>query len=110
MPETTPEIVFPVRTWADYCRESEDARPVIEETSEIPAAVAPDFDDLITPHVPITPAEFARRMYAIEDEHPDLRDEELDHIAADALMVEVLRSLGYGEGCDVFEKMPKCYS
>lgn len=42
LPDTKAEIDLPiVRTWADYCRESEDARPVIEETSDIPAAEPP---------------------------------------------------------------------
>ena len=55
MRDTNPEIVFPVRTWADYCRESEDARPVIEETNEIPAAEAPTDD-----RVRLTPEQVKR--------------------------------------------------
>jgi hypothetical protein len=37
-------------------------------------------------------------------------DEESSHGQADRLMCEVLRSLGYGEGVDVFENADKWYA
>lgn len=37
-------------------------------------------------------------------------DEETDHIAGDALLCEVLQSLGYGDAVGIFEKMSKWYS
>jgi hypothetical protein len=64
----------------------------------------------LTPHVPIPPEEFARQMREICEKHWNDADEETDHIAADSLMVEVLSSLGYGEGCDAFVRMAKWYS
>lgn len=55
---------------------------------------------------PMTPAQFEVLMRATAaDGDPEGR-----HRDADALMVEVLRSLGYGAGCDVFEKMGKWYA
>ena len=37
-------------------------------------------------------------------------DEELTHVAMDNTMCGLLRSLGYGEGIDIFENTPKWYS
>ena len=53
----------------------------------------------------MTPDEFARRMAAIETGDPDA-----DHGNADDLLCEVLRSLGYGEGVEIFINMPKWYA
>jgi hypothetical protein len=37
-------------------------------------------------------------------------DPEMAHDEADALLVKTLRTLGYGEAMDVFEKMEKWYA
>lgn len=55
---------------------------------------------------PMTPEEFARRMREIAADE----DQESRHVNADVLMEEVLRSLGYGEGCDVYHNMPLWYA
>ena len=54
------------------------------------------------------PDEFARRMKKIS-EREDC-DEEIMHHNADTLMMEVLRSLGYQEGVEIFDWMPKWYA
>lgn len=56
----------------------------------------------------MTPAEFAARMREIID--TSVGDEENIHVAMDDLMVELLTSLGYGEGCKVFTDQPKWYA
>ena len=56
------------------------------------------------------PAEFRFRMqecYILAERDGD---EERAHENADLIIIELLRSLGYEEGCDVFEEMPKWYS
>lgn len=61
----------------------------------------------------MTPKDFAERMKAIsdgdpeEDGRPPWRCDV--HPEMDQLMVAVLRSLGYGEGCDIFEAEDKWY-
>ncbi len=52
------------------------------------------------------PKEFAEKMKAIADE----RDTERGHIKMDDLMCELLRSLGYGDGIDIFDDVPKWYA
>lgn len=37
-------------------------------------------------------------------------DVESAHANADDLMVELLRSLGFGSGCDVYDNMTKWYA
>jgi hypothetical protein len=54
-----------------------------------------------------TPAEFAALMW--EHFQGDY-DKEAAHCNADRDMCELLRSLGYGEGADVFQAAPKHYS
>lgn len=56
----------------------------------------------------MSPKEFEERMRAIAED-PDY-DEELGHGAADWLMMEVLRDLGYGAGVDIFESMDVWYA
>lgn len=61
----------------------------------------------------ITPEEFEARMKAIDNGEVfsgRIFDEEDTHYAADELMTEVLRELGYGAGCDIFDAMPKWYA
>lgn len=55
-----------------------------------------------------TRAEFADKMREIYDKHAD--DEEMVHGEMDDLMCETLRSLGYGEGIDIFENTHKWYA
>ena len=54
----------------------------------------------------ITPEEFAVEMKRISEENqPDT-----GHKKADYLMILILRHYGYGDGCDIFEKMQKWYN
>jgi hypothetical protein len=55
----------------------------------------------------MSPAEFAERMRKIAEV---VGDPEASHGEGDQLMTELLCQLGYGEGCDVFDKMPKWYA
>lgn len=48
----------------------------------------------------MTPAEFKERMQKIKDQLS--YDDESVHGEMDHLLVECLRSLGYGEGCDIW--------
>jgi len=61
----------------------------------------------------LSPEEFLIAMMQIENGevyHGDLYDEEDQHKNADDLICNVLRSLGYGDGIDIFEKMHKWYA
>jgi hypothetical protein len=51
----------------------------------------------------MAPAEFAAALREIGG------DQERRHVLADKLLCRVLRSLGYGEGVDVFESIEKWY-
>ena len=55
----------------------------------------------------MTPEEFATKMQAIKDRGN--WEEEENHIDADQLMLECLKSLGYGDGCNVFRSIEKWY-
>ena len=57
----------------------------------------------------LTPEEFAAEMkkIAFMAEHGD---EEVAHGKADQLMTDTLTALGYKEGCDIFDDMPKWYA
>lgn len=54
----------------------------------------------------MTPEEFKKRM----QEAAALEYEEVAHPDADGVMCDLLRELGYGDGVDVFEAMPKWYA
>jgi hypothetical protein len=56
---------------------------------------------------PMSPDEFKSRMRWIYRSPVDV---ESAHVAADALLCEMLRSLGYGDGVAVFEGSTKWYS
>lgn len=56
----------------------------------------------------MTPEEFYQEMLRLQTEYKD--DEELVHICMDNRMLELLRSLGYGAGCDVFENTSMWYA
>ena len=61
----------------------------------------------------MTKEEFANRMKIIADVDDKLGytwDEESAHIEADDLIIELLKSLGYEEGAQIFDDMPKWYS
>jgi hypothetical protein len=55
----------------------------------------------------MSPAEFAERMRKIAEV---VGDPEMSHGEGDQLMTDLLCQLGYGEGSDVFDKMPKWYA
>lgn len=60
----------------------------------------------------MTPEEFKEAMKTAiitYDFNREL-DEELTHVVMDNTMCDLLRSLGYGEGIDIFENTPKWYS
>lgn len=63
----------------------------------------------VKPEGLITPAEFALQMKELANmaEH---EDEEIAHGKADQLMTDTLTALGYKEGCDIFDDMPKWYA
>lgn len=63
------------------------------------------FSHLVIEPERINPGEFARRVGSAF-----CSDYEEAHSEADALMVTILRSYGYGEGCDIFEKAHKWYA
>lgn len=56
----------------------------------------------------MTKEEFAIRMNEIANN--ENWDEEYTHIKADDLIIELLKSLGYDEGAQIFDDMPKWYS
>ena len=61
----------------------------------------------------LTPEEFSIAMMQIKSGtcYDERRyDEEDQHRDADELMCNVLRSLGYGDGVDIFDDMYKWYS
>lgn len=64
----------------------------------------------------LTPEEFAKMMKDISDKlvnPPECRpyyDEEDAHIEMDYLMCNLLRSLGYGDGVDIFENTDKWWA
>lgn len=69
------------------------------------------------PETPIlTPEEFTKAMKDISDKlanPPKYRpyyDEEDAHMEMDDLMLDLLRSLGYGDGVDIFENTNKWYA
>ena len=59
-------------------------------------------------------SEFADEMRAIITKNMAVRQHKYDieagHAVADHLMCELLKSLGYGEGVEVFENMKKWYA
>ena len=63
----------------------------------------------VKPEGLITPEEFALQMKEIANtaEHDD---EEKAHGKGDQLMTDTLTALGYKEGCDIFDDMPKWYA
>ena len=61
------------------------------------------------------PGEFAERMREIATLSKSIYDdpynnEETSHAAADRLMADALRGLGYGDGIDIFDSMTRWYS
>ena len=58
----------------------------------------------------ITPHEFKNRMLFLEQEYGNGKDEEEFHREADYLICEIMKSLGYEEGIEIFERNPKWYS
>jgi len=66
----------------------------------------------------LTPAQFRDMMAALgkQDQYMamkgewDFQDPKAGHERADELMLEVLESLGYGAGCDIFRSADKWYA
>lgn len=58
-----------------------------------------------------SPQEFAEKMRQCHTPDPtfDMGDPMTDHLAGDQLMAETLRTLGYGEGVDLWESLEKWY-
>lgn len=54
------------------------------------------------------PDEFLHEMLLLKEKCND--DEEQFHIDADNLLCNVLAELGYGDGIQIFQNMPKWYS
>ena len=54
----------------------------------------------------MSPKEFSEKMQTIAE----VRDPEEGHSKMDDLMCELLKSLGYGEGVEIFEDVEKWYS
>jgi hypothetical protein len=67
--------------------------------------------------VSMTPDEFKEKMAALYEANaretgwmPDVPGKaEIAHKAADELLCECLRQLGYGEGVDIYKSKPKWY-
>ena len=60
-----------------------------------------------------SPEEFADKMRKIPDILDDFGvpwDREDSHRLADEYLCDMLRELGYEEGADIFESMPKWYA
>jgi hypothetical protein len=57
----------------------------------------------------MTPEEFAARMRELYPQN-GVYDNEQAHVRADELMCELLRSLGYGEGVDIFDAAERWYA
>ena len=64
----------------------------------------------VKPEGLITPEEFKMHMQDIADRLERNQDEERMHKEADKYMLNLLCSLGYKEGCDIFINMPKWYA
>lgn len=105
----TPAVVLaapggPVLTVRLTPLEVEAARMAAEARAGEPFAFAPA-QVVPSPAKPLyTPAEFAALM---REHFAGDYDKECAHSNADRDMCELLRSLGYGEGADVFEAAPK---
>ena len=54
----------------------------------------------------MNPKEFADKMRQIADK----KDTERGHVEMDDLMCELLKSLGYREGVEIFDDAPKWYA
>ena len=64
----------------------------------------------VKPEGLITPEEFAMKMQECSDLAVKHGEEETAHGTADQLMTDTLTALGYKEGCDIFDDMPKWYA
>lgn len=62
-------------------------------------------------NTPMAPEEFKQAMAEAYRNYYEIKnDEELVHGAMDCIMCDLLRSLGYGEGIDIFDNTPKWYA
>ncbi len=58
----------------------------------------------------MTPADFAAKMQAIENQEDVSQDYEVTHSNADDLLCEMLIQLGYGDGVEIYKKLYKICS
>jgi hypothetical protein len=58
----------------------------------------------------MTPEEFKKAMEEILKREADDGDREECHWDADHLMCDLLEELGYGDGIEVYRKLPKWYA
>ena len=69
-------------------------------------------DEQLAMSKPLTPDEFTTAMQAIYNrisEYYNSYDPSDAHNEADVLMCDLLRSLGYGDGVDIFKKSIRWY-
>lgn len=87
---------------ADSGTQFDGVQPVPRKTS-----FCPDCGTRMKGAEMISPKEFAEKMGQIAEERDDT---EVCHIKMDDYICEVLRTLGYKEGVEIFENTPKWYS
>ena len=60
----------------------------------------------------MSPQEFETKMQALYDKHHMSSGDsgELGHMEMDELLIECLQSLGYNEGCEIYNKVTKWYA
>lgn len=77
----------------------------------LPVPTSEDDPEETSTDAPMTPEEFTTKMReAYEYYYTKNDDEELVHITMDGIMCDLLRSLGYGEGIDIFNNTPMWYA
>lgn len=84
--------------WDDYIKSL--SAPISEDNPTEPSI-----------NVPMTPEEFKQAMTDAYHQHYEIdNDEEVVHVTMDCIMCDLLRSLGYGEGIDIFNNTPMWYA
>ena len=105
----TADEVF-MRIWYHYQYQWESFCEIHSKPEEPEGPEEPEENHVLTPE------EFVKAMKDISDKltNPSkdnpYYDEEDSHAEMDGLMCDLLRSLGYGDGIDIFNKTPKWYA
>lgn len=105
----TADEVF-MRIWYHYRHQWESFCEIYSEPEELKESEEPEENHVLTPE------EFAKAMKDISDKlanPPKYRpyyDKEDAHMEMDDLMCDLLRSLGYGDGVDIFDNTDKWYA